>query len=280
MASVRRLTVWSIGLALLLYGAILVWFRVNEGRLIYFPEAGPVGVPGPASSLPARRIAIATPDHLRLVGWAVAPPTGDPAGRWVLILHGNAGNIATPGRIEHDRQLHALGLGIVAFDYRGYGESDGTPSESGLYTDARAAYDFLRDSLGIAASRLVIYGHSLGSAVAVELASTVEAGGLIVEGGFTSVPDLGAEIYPWLPVRALARNRFASVDRIGRIRMPILCIHGRDDTTIPIAQGRRLFAAAPEPKAFLEVAGGHDDAYEIGRVEYEAGIRRFLERLR
>jgi len=101
-----------------------------------------------------------------------------------------------------------------------------------------------------------------------------------VEGGFPSLPDLGAEIYPWLPVRALARNRFGSIDRIGRVRMPILCIHGRDDTTIPVAQGRRLFAVAPDPKEFLEVAGGHDDAFEIGRTEYEAGIRRFLEQLR
>jgi fermentation-respiration switch protein FrsA (DUF1100 family) len=276
----RRVTVWGIGVVLLLYGAILVWFSANERRLIYFPEAGPVGLPGPTSGLAARRITIVTPDHLRLVGWSVTPPPGDLQGRWVLILHGNAGNIATPGRIEHDRQLHGLGLGIVAFDYRGYGESEGTPTESGLYTDARAAYDFLRDSLGAPASRIVIYGHSLGSAVAIELASTVAAGGLIVEGGFTSLPDLGAEIYPWLPVRALARSRFASLDRIGSVRMPILCIHGRDDTTIPVAQGRRLFAGAPGPKEFLEVAGGHDDAYEVGRAEYERGIRRFLERLR
>ena len=270
----------SIGIALLLYGAILLWFRANEGRLIFFPETGPVGLPGPASGLAARRITVVTPDHLRLVGWSVAPPGADPDGCWVLILHGNAGNVATPGRIEHDRQLHALGLGIMAIDYRGYGESEGTPSEAGLYTDARAAYDFLRDYLGVAASRIVIYGHSLGSAVAIELASTVPAGGLIVEGGFTSVPDLGAELYPWLPVRALARSRFASLDRIGRVRMPILFIHGRDDTTIPIAHGRRLFAGAPDPKAFLEVAGGHDDAYEVGRAEYEWGIRHFLERLR
>jgi fermentation-respiration switch protein FrsA (DUF1100 family) len=210
----------------------------------------------------------------------VPPPPGDSGGRWVLILHGNAGNIATPGRIEHDRQLHALGLGILAIDYRGYGESDGTPSESGLYTDARAGYDFLRDSLGVPAARVVIYGHSLGSAVAVELASQVEAGALIVEGGFTSVPDLGAELYPWLPVRALARSRFDSAERIGGVRMPILCIHGRDDTTIPIAHGRRLFDRARDPKEFLEVPGGHDDAFDVGRTDYEAGIRRFLERLR
>jgi fermentation-respiration switch protein FrsA (DUF1100 family) len=280
VGSARRLTVWSIALALLLYGAILVWFRANEHRLIFFPEVGPVGLPDPAFGLDARRIAIPTPDRLQLVGWSAAPPPDDPSGRWVLILHGNAGNIATPGRIEHNRQLHHLGLGLVAFDYRGYGESEGSPSESGLYVDARAAYDFLRDSLGVPASRVVIYGHSLGSAVAIELASTVVAAGLIVEGGFTSVPDLGAEIYPWLPVRALARSRFDALDRIGHVRMPILCIHGRDDATIPLAQGRQLFARAPDPKEFLEVAGGHDDAYLVGRAEYEVGIRRFLARLR
>jgi fermentation-respiration switch protein FrsA (DUF1100 family) len=270
----------ALGILLCGYAAVLAWFRANEPRLIFFPDRGPTPVPATLAELGARAVSIATPDHLHLRGWAVPPPKTQPAAPWLLVLHGNAGNIATPGRIEHDAQLQRLGAGVLAFDYRGYGENEGEVSEAGLYRDAHAAYAFLRDSLGIPPERIVIYGHSLGSAVAVELASAVPAAGLIVEGAFTSAPDLGQELYPWLPVRALARSRFASLERIPQVTMPLLVIHGRDDLTIPIAHGRRLFAAARAPKTFLEVAGGHDDAFLVGQSEYEAGLHRFLGALR
>lgn len=262
------------------YAAVVAWFRANEPRLIFFPDRGPTPVPAALARLGARPVSIPAPDNLHLRGWAVPPSKEFPEAPWLLVLHGNAGNIATPGRIEHDAQLQQLGTGLLVFDYRGYGENSGEPSEGGLYRDANAAYAYLRDSLGVPAERIVIYGHSLGSAVAVELASRVPAAGLILEGAFTSAPDLGQELYPWLPVRAVARSRFGSLERISRVRLPLLVIHGRDDRTIPIAHGRRLFAAANAPKTFLEVAGGHDDAFAIGQAEYEAGLRRFLGTLR
>ncbi len=262
----------AIGVAL--YLLILVWLWANQDSLVFFPDRG--GIPDPPAYLgrEARTVRFKGQDG-GLVAWLIPPSVADSA-RWVLILHGNAGNLATPGRPEHDRQLHDLGLGILAPDYRGYGESEGKPSEAGLYADARAAYDFLRDSLGVPPARILIYGHSLGSAVATQLATSVEAAGLILEGSFTSVADLGQEIYPWVPVRWLSRNRFDSRSRIGSLRMPLLMIHGRNDVTVPPAQGRRLFAAAPQPKTFLEVPGGHDDAYEVGAEAYEAGMRHFL----
>jgi uncharacterized protein len=271
-----RIAMIGILTGVVLYAAIIVWFRVNENRLLFLPDRGPLADPPSALGLTPQRVVFSAPGGPRLVGWRITPPAGDSDAPWIVVLHGNAGNLSTPGRPEHDQQLHDLGTGVLAVDYRGYGESDGTPSEAGLYADARAAYDYLRDSLGIPPTRIVIYGHSLGSGVAVELATQVPAAGLVVEGGFTSVPDRGAEVYPWLPVHLMARNRFASIDRIGAVRMPVLVIHGRDDSTVPIAHGRRLFAAAPEPKQFLEVAGGHDDAYRVGRVAYEEGLRRFL----
>jgi uncharacterized protein len=264
----------GLGLALLLYGGLLVLLLLYEHRLVFFPDPGPVLLP---TGLPVEPVRLTTPDGVRLSAWLIVPQAD--TSRWILIFHGNAGNLGTPGRPEHDRQLRDLGLGVLAVDYRGYGDSEGSPSESGLYADARAAYDYLREVRGIPAGRIVIYGHSLGSAVAIELATRVPAAGLIVEGAFTSVPDRGAEIYPFVPVRLLARNRFASLERIGRVRMPVLVVHGRDDSTIPIAHGRRLFRAAPEPKTFLEVAGGHDDAYAIGAPEYAEGIRQFLAAL-
>ncbi len=264
----------GLGVALLLYGGLLAWLVSNENKLVFFPDRGPVPLP---AGLPVEPVHFSTPDGVRLTAWLVVPPAD--TARWILVLHGNAGNLGTPGRPEHDRQLRELGFGILALDYRGYGDSDGTPTESGLYTDARAAYDYLTSVRGVPAERIVIYGHSLGAAVAIQLATGVPAGGLIVEGAFTSAPDRGAEVYPFVPVRLIARNRFPSLERVKHLRMPLLVIHGRDDQTIPIAHGRRLFAAAPEPKTFLEVAGGHDDAYAIGAREYEEGIRRFVATL-
>jgi fermentation-respiration switch protein FrsA (DUF1100 family) len=265
----------GLGLVLLVYGGLLGWLYLNEHRLVYFPEGGPVAIP---HDLPAEAVRFPAADGVRLSAWLLVPQAD--TARWILVLHGNAGNLASPGRPEHDRQLLRLGLGVLALDYRGYGESDGTPSEAGLYTDARSAYDYLREVRGIPAERIILYGHSLGSAVAIELATRVPSAGLIVEGAFTSVPDRGGELYPYFPVGLIARNRFPSLARIGGIRVPLLVIHGRDDSTIPIAHGRRIFAAAPEPKSFLEVPGGHDDAFEIGAGEYEEGIRRFLATMR
>jgi fermentation-respiration switch protein FrsA (DUF1100 family) len=269
-----RLAVIGLGVALLLYGGLLAWLLANEDRLIFYPEPGPIPLP---ATLPLERVGFAAADGVRLTAWLVVPAVE--SARWILVLHGNAGNLGTPGRPEHDRQLRDLGFGVLALDYRGYGDSEGTPSEAGLYADARAAYDYLTSVQGVSPGRVVIYGHSLGSAVAIQLATQVSAAGLIVEGAFTSVPDRGAEVYPFVPVRWIARNRFPSVERMPYLRMPVLVIHGRDDSTIPIAHGRRLFEAAPEPRTFLEVAGGHDDAYAIGAREYEAGIRRFLSTL-
>ncbi len=274
MSRAGRFALIGLGVVLLLYGGILAWLLVNEDRMIYFPEQGTAEAPG---DLAVEKVSFPSTDGVRLTAWVVVPPND--TSRWILILHGNAGNLATPGRPEHDRQLRGLGLGLLALDYRGYGESEGKPSEQGLYRDARAAYDYLVNQRQIAPHRIVIYGHSLGSAVAVELATTVPAAGLIIEGALTSVPDRGAELWPLIPVRLIARNRFNSLERIGRLEMPVLLIHGRDDMTIPIAHGRRLFDAAPEPRTFLEVPGGHDDAYSVGAREYEDGISRFLATL-
>jgi fermentation-respiration switch protein FrsA (DUF1100 family) len=275
----RRIVLSILAVGLALYLLILVWFWAKQDSLVFFPERDKI--PAPPADLGGEARAVRfSGESGKLTAWVIPPPPPADSTRWVLILHGNAGNLATPGRPEHDRQLHDLGLGVLAPDYRGYGESEGKPSEAGLYADARSAYDFLRDSLRIPPNRIVIYGHSLGSAVATQLATSVDAAGLILEGSFTSVADLGQEIYPWLPVRWLSRNRFDSKGRIGNLRMPLLMIHGRNDMTVPLAQGRRLFAAAPEPKAFLEVPGGHDDAFETGAEAYEAGIRRFLGTLR
>ncbi|HSR93131.1 MAG TPA: alpha/beta fold hydrolase, partial [Gemmatimonadales bacterium] len=179
MRIARRIVLSILAVGLALYLLILVWFWANQDRLVFFPERGKISAP-PAYLGGEAKVARFSGESGKLTAWVIPPPAPADSVRWVLILHGNAGNLATPGRPEHDRQLHDMGLGVLAPDYRGYGESEGKPSEAGLYTDARTAYDFLRDSLRIPPNRIVIYGHSLGSAVATQLATSVEAAGLIL----------------------------------------------------------------------------------------------------
>jgi fermentation-respiration switch protein FrsA (DUF1100 family) len=217
---------------------------------------------------------------VRLAAYAIPPPAGVPAdsAAWLLYCHGNGGNIGHPGYLEAWSMLRSLGLGILAVDYRGYGESGGEPSEQGLYRDAEAAYAFLRDSLGVEPSRIVYYGFSLGSAVAVDLAARLEAAALVVEGAFLSVPHRGAELYPFLPVDALVRNRFASIEKIGRVGIPKLFIHSREDEVNPFHHSVRLHEAAPAPKRLVEVSGGHATAYKLD-PRFMTGMAGFLEGL-
>ena len=261
-----------------IYLALLILLRLFEPRLIYFPGQRALTDPPPHLGLPAGRIEIPTDDSITLVSWVI--PAADSTGLWLLICHGNAGNLSDFDRPIHYAGLRQLGLNLLAFDYRGYGESGGTPSEQGLYRDALAAYRYLRESRGIPAERIVIFGHSLGSAVAVDLASRVPAAGLIVEGAFTSAVDRGQEIYPYIPVRWLAGSRFGSLDKIGGVRIPKLFLHATADDVIPLAHGRRLFEAAPEPKTFVELEGGHGDAFDTDSARYFGGIASFLKTLK
>jgi len=267
---------WTIlAAAVLIYGGILVLLRVYESRLIYFP--GPertLVAPPPSLGLPIQRVEITTEDAVKLVAWVI--PAEPRSSLWLLVCHGNAGNLSEFDRPLHYAGLRQLGLNLLAFDYRGYGESGGAPSEAGLYRDADAAYRFLTNERGVPASRIVIFGHSLGSAVAVDLASRVPSVGLILEGAFTSATDRGQELYPYIPVRWIAASRFSSVDKISRITVPKLFLHAERDEVIPLAHGRRLYQAAQPPKTFVELRGGHGDAFDVDSARYFGSIASFL----
>jgi fermentation-respiration switch protein FrsA (DUF1100 family) len=242
----------------LAYLAFLLLLRLSESRLLYAPGSSRTLTPAPpALGLAPERVEIGSGDGVTLVAWVMRAPAADSTGRWLLICHGNAGNLSDGGRPEHYAGLRALGLNLLAFDYRGYGESDGIPGEAGLYRDAEAAYRYLRDSLGVPPERIVLFGHSLGSAVAVELATRVPAAGIVLDGALMSVIARAQEVYPYVPVRWIARSRFASIEKIGRVKIPKLFLHARRDDVVPIAHGRRLYDAAPSPKRFVELAGGH-----------------------
>lgn len=269
---------WAIA-AVLIYLALLAVLRLSESRLIYFP--GPRRTllqPPDWLRLPVERVEFATEDSVRLVSWVI-PAANDSAGRWLIICHGNAGNLSEFDRPLHYAGLRGLGLNLLAFDYRGYGESGGVPTEQGLYRDAEAAYRYLRQSRGVPADRILVFGHSLGSAVAVDLVSRFPAAGLIVEGAFTSVLDLGQELYPYIPVRWIAGSRYLSIDKIGRVRQPKLFLHAAADEVIPPAHGRGLYQAAPEPKTFVELQGGHGDAFDTDSARYFGSIAEFVRTL-
>jgi hypothetical protein len=181
---------------------------------------------------------------------------------WVIFLHGNDANISTRLNIVHYERLRAIGLNVMAPEYRGFGGVAGVPTEAGLAEDARHAYDYLRQERHVDAARIVIYGWSLGSAVAVTLASGVDEAAVILEGAPASVVAIGARRYPMFPIRLLIRNPFESIRRVGAIHAPLLFLHSPEDVVIPMSEGRRLFEAARPPKQFVEVTGGHVYASE------------------
>jgi fermentation-respiration switch protein FrsA (DUF1100 family) len=269
-----------LGALALAYLAFLLLLRLSEGRLLYAPGSSHTLAPAPpALGLAPERVEIPSSEGVTLVAWVIRAPARETAGRWLLICHGNAGNLSDAGRPEHYAGLRALGLNLLAFDYRGYGESGGAPSEAGLYRDAEAAYGYLRDTLEVPPARIILFGHSLGSAVAVELATRVPAAALVLDGALISVIARAQEVYPYVPVRWVARSRFASIEKIGRVGIPKLFLHARQDDVVPIAHGRRLYDAAPFPKTFVALAGGHGDAFEADSAAYFGAIARFLETL-
>jgi uncharacterized protein len=268
---------WTIAAVVaVVYLGVLILLRVFESHLIYFPGQQRTLIPPPKDlGLPVERVEIPTEDGVILVAWVIRAPK-DSTGFWLLICHGNAGNLSEFDRPVHYAGLHRLGVGILAFDYRGYGESGGTPSEAGLYRDAQAAYRYLRDKLGVTPDRILLFGHSLGSAVAVDLATRVPVAGVILDGALTSAVDRGRELYPYIPVGWIAVNRFNSIAKIPDVRVPKLFLHAAGDDVIPIAHGRRLYQSAPPPKTFVELQGGHGDAFDVDSANYFGAIRRFL----
>lgn len=230
-----------------------------QRSLMYFPykavpELAAAGVPGIVETT------LTTSDGLSLLSW-YRPPAG-PDLATMVYFHGNAGSIQW--RAGKMRPYLDAGYGLLLVGYRGYGGNPGSPTEEGLYRDGRAALDHLA-ALGVPADRIVIYGESLGSGVAVQMAAEREIGALVLEAPFTSAADVGAGAYPFLPVRLLIRDRYDSVTKIADIGAPVLIVHGEADRTVPVRLGRALFAAAREPKQAVFIPGaGHEDLYDFG----------------
>lgn len=280
--SVRRALVAVAILAGVPYLAWMAYLSANENGIVFRPNdfGGRVVVPIPDSlHLTSSRVQLTSSDGARIAGIVI--PAADTSAQWLLYLHGNAGNVTSSLLPQFYARWHALGVNVLAIDYRGFGESDNSkPSEKGTYADARAAYDWLRNERGVPADRIILYGHSLGSGVATEVALQVQAGGLIIEGAFTSIPDLGAARYPWFPVRLLASQRFASIEKIGKVSMPKLILHASDDSLVPFAHGQALYAAASAPKEWAQLKGGHMRPFLDDSATYWGRVTAFTQRLR
>ncbi|HXV10388.1 MAG TPA: alpha/beta hydrolase [Burkholderiales bacterium] len=258
------------------YAALVALAYVFQTRLVYFPQIGrQIAATPQAYGLAYEPVALTTADGEKLSAWWV--PHQRAAGA-IVIFHGNAGNISH--RIDYLMMFHRLGYSSLLVDYRGYGQSTGSPSEEGTYRDAEAAWNWLTKERGLAARDIVVFGESLGAAVAVWLAARVHPRALVVASGFTSVPDLGAQVYPFLPVRLISRFSYDSLGTIKSVKAPVLVAHSREDDIIPFAHGKALYDAAPEPRRFLEMRGGHNDGFIFMRPEWVAQLAAFLESVR
>jgi fermentation-respiration switch protein FrsA (DUF1100 family) len=257
------------------YCALLLYLVVMQPRLIYYPDMPSrnlVATPA-AIGLDYESLALTTTDGIKLHGWFI--PAKAARGS-LLFCHGNAGNISH--RLDSIALFHELGLDVLIFDYRGYGESEGKPSEAGTYRDVDAAWRYLQEVRGRTPSEIVIFGRSLGASIAAELASRSTPAAVILESAFTSVPDMAVAIYPWLPRKLPGMYRYDSRASVAQITRPLLIAHSREDEIIPFAHGERLFADAGEPKHFLEMQGGHNDGFLVSRKAYVATMREFIGR--
>lgn len=246
-----------------------------QSKLIFFPHVPGRDIEGTPDELGFRYevVTLTTKDNVKLSGWFIP---ADSCRGVVLFCHGNAGNISH--RLESIRIFHSLKLSTLIFDYRGYGQSEGRISEKGTYLDAQAAWDFLVNEKSVKPEEIILFGRSLGGSIAAWLVQNRSPKALIIESSFTSIVDIGKEIYPFLPVKRLSRFRYSTLEYVKNNKCPILIVHSTTDEMIPIQHGKRLFDAAQEPKEFLEIKGTHNEGIFTSKDQYVKGLDMFISR--
>ena len=263
--------------------AFSLYLYLSQDRMVFFPTRDLEASPGDIG-LGFQEVRIDVTDGESIHAWYIPAPSGsrvtgrsgDGGAPTVLFCHGNAGNISH--RLETIECLAALGANVMLFDYRGYGQSDGAPSETNMYADAAACYSWLTGSQGVHSDKIVLFGRSLGGAVAIELASHVNCAGLIVESSFTSAREMGRLMFPYFPIGLLLRYEFNSIQKIGQINCPLLVTHSPSDDLVPFAMGRRLYDRAVDPKRFVELKGGHNERDYMADGAYIEAVRAILYR--
>ena len=273
----RGIKAMLISIAVLLIGGY-----IGLGALLYFMQ--PKLVYYPLRDIPTtpRELQIAyeevfflTADGVGLTGWYV--PAKNSGDLTVLFCHGNGGNIGY--YLDTINILHEMGVNSFIFDYRGYGLSEGTPSEEGTYADAYAAYQWLIRQKQCEPNTIVVFGRSLGGSIAAQLASRTAVRGLWLESAFTSYADMAAYHYPYFPVRRLCRYTYDTLAYLRNVRCPVIVIHSPDDEIVPFEMGRRLYEAAGEPKQFVQITGSHNEGFVESGSQYTAPISNWLKSL-
>src|SRR6516162_5213219 len=250
-----------LGFAVVSYAALVGGLYLFQRQLLYFPDRARPELFG-LEQLGVREVRLSTEDGLSLLSWYLPPRPGQPV---IAYFHGNGGHIGY--RVERLLRFARQGFGVLMLEYRGYGGNPGMPSEAGFYADGRAALGFL-DRERVAPNRLVLYGESLGSGVAVELAAQHQIAALILEAPPTSVAEVAQCHFPFVPAARLVTDRFDSLSRIAKVRAPILVLHGERDRVVPVRFGRALFDAAPEPKeGWFTPDAGHEDLARYGGLD-------------
>jgi fermentation-respiration switch protein FrsA (DUF1100 family) len=254
----------------MMYGAFCLYLYLMQGRIIFYPVKKLTSAPTDIG-LHYESVSLTTGDGVKLHGWFV--PAADEKGA-LLFFHGNAGNISH--RLDSLKIFHDLGLSTLIIDYRGYGKSEGSISEKGTYLDAEAAWNYLTGVKGFLPQEIIVFGRSLGAAIAAHIAGRKNPGGLILESAFTSVPDMGARMYPFIPVRFLSRFQYDARKALQSVTCPILVIHSPHDEIIPFENGRQLYESARQPKRFLEIRGDHNEGFYVSGKVYIDGLDEFI----
>lgn len=267
---IKRMLQSAIFIIVSVWVLLSVMFHFFQEHFIYFPQSEIVVTPD-VISLDYEELTLTTSDGIEINAWWIPHSN---ARATLLFLHGNAGNISH--RLDSINIFHQLGFSVLIIDYRGYGKSTGKPSEEGTYIDAETAWHFLTNEKMIKSDDIIIFGRSLGGAVATWLADKYPSAALIIESCFTSIADIGKHYYPYLPTSLLARIKYPSIDRISEVKAPVLIIHSAYDEIIPYKFGKQLFEHASEPKTFLDIVGGHNDGFLISGNKYSDGIDRFI----
>ncbi len=266
--------IWSIIIvAGALYGALCLYLFLMQAKLIFYPNipsrkliSSPTDI-----GLEYESVSINTSDQITLHGWFV--PAAEEKGT-LLFFHGNAGNISH--RLDSLKIFHDLGLSVLIIDYRGYGSSQGEISEHGTYLDAEAAWNYLTEIKNIPSQKIVVFGRSLGAAIAAYSAVRHAPGDLILESACTSVPDMAAKLYPVFPVRLLSRFQYNTKKSLLSVNCPVLIIHSPGDEIIPFENGLQLYRSAREPRRILEIRGGHNEGFLLSGKTYSEGIGKFI----
>ena len=260
------------------YIAALVLLYFIQPSLIYYPElpSRKLQSTPQAIGLSYEDISLTTKDQIKLHAWYIPNIKDDKPEKVLLFFHGNAGNISH--RLDSINIFFQMGLSVFILDYRGYGNSEGKTSEKGTYMDADAAMEYLTRQRNIDLSNIIVFGRSLGGAVAAYVAERYKVSALVLESTFTSATDMASRVVPWpiFPARLMSRYKYNTAKRIPHIACPVLVVHSRDDEIIPFSHGETLYQLAKEQKQFLPIRGGHNDGFILSGDSYHHGLRQFL----